>query len=104
MNSDSSGAIGMCDPQAARLCVGDLLTSGSRRELGKPGIEDLQLVLWRIEEGNTHANSLVDVENSSFCHERAFIAGNLHIEQRSRWKYVQDVNVTSSAANFRDPP
>jgi hypothetical protein len=79
------------------------LRGGCRWKLGEPGIEDFQLVLWRIEEYNTHANSLVDVKNLSFYHQSTLIAGNAHINQRSFRKNVQDVHVTSFAANFRDP-
>src|ERR1700737_225625 len=80
------------------------LKAGSRWKLSEPGVEDLQLVFWRIKKFEAHANSLLDVDNLSLRHESALLVGNAHGEQCSDRKNVQDVHVTSFATNFRDPP
>jgi len=64
------------------------LQGGRSRECGKPGIEDLQLIFWRIEKHNAHADARMDVDNASFGREAASIAGDLQPEHGSHRKRV----------------
>jgi hypothetical protein len=74
------------------------------RDLGKPSVQNLQLVDRRISKGDTHAHSILDIDNRRRREECPSIPCDAKIDLGPRGQSIQYVDETSFAADFRNSP
>src|SRR5271170_8108729 len=73
-------------------------------QFGQPSVEDLELVAGNIHEGDAHAHSGLDVDDSSVGCKFALVTSNFQSDGGAVGKSVEDVHVASLAADFGDSP
>ena len=71
-------------------------------KFSQPLIQNLQLIAGHVNKGDTHSHAVLRIDNSAVASEGALVAQDADLDCRARRQCIQQVDVSTLAADFRD--